>query len=62
MSLLREHEITGRVVHVHHKGEFYYVNCDFRGAMYEHGIQELIELHILKQQITECYKYRKCDL
>ena len=38
--------ITGRVVHVHHKGEFYYVNCDFRGAIhYEHGIQELIEFH-----------------
>ena len=38
--------ITGRIVHVHHKGESYHVNCDFRGAIHqEHGIQELIELH-----------------
>jgi len=39
--------ITGRVVHVHRKGEFFHVNCDFRGAIhYEHGIQELIELNL----------------
>ena len=41
--------ITGRVVHVHRKGDNYIVNVDFRGAVfYEHGIQELIELNSKK--------------
>ena len=38
--------ITGRVVHVHKKGNNYVVNIDFRGAVFhEHGIQELIDLN-----------------
>lgn len=41
--------ITGRVVHVHRKGNNFVANIDFRGAVfYEHGIQELIDLNLKK--------------
>ena len=41
--------ITGRIVHVHRKGNNFVANIDFRGAVfYEHGIQELIDLNLKK--------------
>ena len=49
--------ITGRIVHVHKKGEFYYVNCDFRGALHhEHGIQEIIDANmkpVVKEELNK---------